>query len=81
MVGFGAAPALIVYEWALRSFAQSANRPGCSLHLYAACAAPASGAFNVQIGVIDKRFFNGLPVLPQPQFVAKLCTADGRSQH
>ena len=60
MVSFGAAPALIVYEWALRFAAQPAYRPAAAF-IYAACAALRLARFNVQIGVIDKRFFNGLP--------------------
>lgn len=60
MVSFGAAPALIVYEWALRSL-PSPRIALAAAFIYAACAALRLARFNVQIGVIDKRFFNGLP--------------------
>lgn len=60
MVSFGAAPALIVYEWALH-WLPSPRIALAVAFVYAACAALRLARFNVQIGVIDKRFFNGLP--------------------
>lgn len=60
MVSFGAAPALIVYEWALTSL-PSPRIALAAAFIYAACAALRLARFNVQIGSIDKRFFNGLP--------------------
>ena len=60
MVSFGAAPALIVYEWALRAL-PSPRLALAAAFIYAACAALRLARFNVQIAVIDKRFFNGLP--------------------
>ncbi len=60
MVAFGAAPALIVYEWALRTL-PSQRLALAVAFVYAACAALRLARFNVQIGVVDKRFFNGLP--------------------
>lgn len=60
MVSFGAAPALIIYEWSLRTL--PSNRLAMAVaFVYAACAALRLARFNVQIGTIDKRFFNGLP--------------------
>jgi CDP-diacylglycerol---serine O-phosphatidyltransferase len=60
MVSFGAAPALIIYEWSLRTL--PSNRLAMAVaFVYAACAALRLARFNVQIGIIDKRFFNGLP--------------------
>jgi CDP-diacylglycerol---serine O-phosphatidyltransferase len=60
MVSFGAGPALIVYEWGLRTL--PSNRLAMAVaFVYAACAALRLARFNVQIGTIDKRFFNGLP--------------------
>jgi CDP-diacylglycerol---serine O-phosphatidyltransferase len=60
MVSFGAAPALIVYEWALASL-PSPRIALAGAFIYAACAALRLARFNVQIDVVDKRFFNGLP--------------------
>ena len=60
MVSFGAAPALIVYEWSLTSL-PSPRIALAAGFIYAACAALRLARFNVQISVVDKRFFNGLP--------------------
>jgi len=58
MVSFGAAPALIMYEWALRDL----GKPGwIPAFVYIAGAALRLARFNVNIGVVDKRFFQGLP--------------------
>jgi CDP-diacylglycerol---serine O-phosphatidyltransferase len=58
MVSFGAAPALIAYEWALKSL----GRWGwIAAFVYCACAALRLARFNVNTGVIDKRYFQGLP--------------------
>lgn len=58
MVSFGAAPALIVYQWALHDM----GKPGwIPAFVYIAGAALRLARFNVNIGVVDKRFFQGLP--------------------
>jgi CDP-diacylglycerol--serine O-phosphatidyltransferase len=58
MVSFGAAPALIAYEWALKDL----NRWGwVAAFVYCACAALRLARFNVNTGVVDKRYFQGLP--------------------
>lgn len=58
MVSFGAAPALIAYEWALRPL----GRWGwIAAFVYCACAALRLARFNVNTGVVDKRYFQGLP--------------------
>ena len=58
MVSFGAAPALIAYEWALRGL----GRWGwLAAFVYCACAALRLARFNVNTGVVDKRYFQGLP--------------------
>lgn len=58
MVSFGAAPALIAYEWALRDL----GRWGWfAAFVYCACAALRLARFNVNTGVVDKRYFQGLP--------------------
>lgn len=58
MVSFGAAPALIVYEWALKGLGKAG---WIAAFVYCACAALRLARFNTNIGVIDKRFFQGLP--------------------
>ena len=58
MVSFGAAPALIAYEWALKGL----GRWGWfAAFVYCACAALRLARFNVNTGVVDKRWFQGLP--------------------
>ena len=58
MVSFGAAPALISYMWALKDL----GRWGWfAAFVYCACAALRLARFNVNTGVVDKRYFQGLP--------------------
>jgi CDP-diacylglycerol--serine O-phosphatidyltransferase len=58
MVSFGAAPALISYVWALNGI----GRWGWfAAFIYCACAALRLARFNVNTGVVDKRYFQGLP--------------------
>jgi CDP-diacylglycerol--serine O-phosphatidyltransferase len=58
MVGFGAAPALIVYEWALKGLGRWGWIPA---FVYIAGAALRLARFNTNIAIVDKRFFQGLP--------------------
>ncbi len=58
MVSFGAAPALIVYIWALKDLGKVGFIPA---FVYISGAALRLARFNVNIGVVDKRFFQGLP--------------------
>ncbi len=58
MVAFGAAPALIMYQWALQDLGRLGWIPA---FVYIAGAALRLARFNVNIGVVDKRFFQGLP--------------------
>jgi len=58
MVSFGAAPALIAYEWTLKGL----GRWGwIAAFVYCACAALRLARFNVNTSVVDKRYFQGLP--------------------
>jgi CDP-diacylglycerol--serine O-phosphatidyltransferase len=58
MTSFGVAPALVVYEWVLRDL----GRWGwAGAFVYCAGAAMRLARFNANIGVVDKRFFQGLP--------------------
>jgi CDP-diacylglycerol---serine O-phosphatidyltransferase len=58
MVSFGAAPALIIYEWALKGLGKAG---WIAAFVYCACAALRLARFNTNIGIVDKRFFQGLP--------------------
>ena len=58
MTSFGVAPALVMYEWILHDL----GRWGwAGAFVYCAGAALRLARFNANIGVIDKRFFQGLP--------------------
>jgi CDP-diacylglycerol--serine O-phosphatidyltransferase len=58
MVSFGAAPALVVYMWSL----QSLGKMGwLAAFVFIAGAALRLARFNTNIGIVDKRFFQGLP--------------------
>ncbi|HUH59209.1 MAG TPA: CDP-diacylglycerol--serine O-phosphatidyltransferase [Candidimonas sp.] len=58
MTSFGIAPALVMYEWSL----QGLGRWGwLAAFIYVAGAALRLARFNTNIGVVDKRFFQGLP--------------------
>lgn len=58
MVSFGAAPALVMYEWALKEL----GRIGwVAAFVYCVGAALRLARFNTNLGVVDKRFFQGLP--------------------
>lgn len=58
MVSFGAAPALVVYEWALKGMGKLG---WIAAFIYCAGAALRLARFNTNINVIDKRYFQGLP--------------------
>src|SRR6187455_1167053 len=58
MVGFGAAPALIVYEWALKGLGKLG---WIAAFVYVAGAALRLARFNTMLEVADKRWFQGLP--------------------
>jgi CDP-diacylglycerol--serine O-phosphatidyltransferase len=58
MVSFGAAPALIMYEWTLRGLGKWG---WLAAFVYCAGAALRLARFNANIGVVDKRYFQGMP--------------------
>ncbi|MES3038010.1 MAG: CDP-diacylglycerol--serine O-phosphatidyltransferase [Bdellovibrionota bacterium] len=58
-VSFGVAPALILYLWALQPF----GRLGwIACFLFVACGVLRLARFNVQAGVVEKAYFQGLPI-------------------
>jgi CDP-diacylglycerol--serine O-phosphatidyltransferase len=69
MVSFGAAPALVIYEWALKGM----GRLGMiAAFIYCAGAALRLARFNTNIDVVDKRYFQGLPSPAAAALVAGL---------
>ena len=57
MLAFGVAPAILVYSFALEPLGRIGI--GCAF-VFTACAAFRLARFNVQIGVVDKKYFVGL---------------------
>jgi CDP-diacylglycerol---serine O-phosphatidyltransferase len=64
LISFGLAPALVMYSWSLstlRDFGPLWAKLGwAAAFIYAACAALRLARFNTQVGVADKRYFQGL---------------------
>ncbi|ATJ86896.1 CDP-diacylglycerol--serine O-phosphatidyltransferase [Ralstonia solanacearum] len=58
MCSFGVAPALVMYEWILRDLGKWG---WLAAFVYCAGAALRLARFNTNIGVVDKRFFQGMP--------------------
>lgn len=57
LLAFGVAPAILMYSWSLNDL----GRIGlAACFVYTACAAFRLARFNVQIGVVDKRYFIGV---------------------
>jgi len=69
MVSFGAAPALVVYEWSLRGLGKMG---WLAAFVYCAGAALRLARFNTNITVVDKRYFQGLPSPAAAALVAGL---------
>jgi CDP-diacylglycerol---serine O-phosphatidyltransferase len=59
LVTFGLAPGLLAYNWSLVAYGKWG---WLAAFLFAVCGALRLARFNVQIGVIDSRVFNGLPI-------------------
>lgn len=57
MVSFGLAPALVMYEWSLSSMGKLG---WLAAFVYTAGAALRLARFNTQVGIADKRYFQGL---------------------
>src|SRR6266481_3618527 len=58
MVSFGVAPALVMYEWALKGLGKWG---WFTAFIYCAATALRLARFYTNIGVVDKRYFQGLP--------------------
>jgi CDP-diacylglycerol---serine O-phosphatidyltransferase len=69
MVSFGAAPALVIYEWALKGLGKVG---WIAAFIYCAGAALRLARFNTNIGIVDKRYFQGLPSPAAAALVAGL---------
>lgn len=59
LISFGMAPALLLYMWALQPF----DRLGwMACFLFVACGAIRLARFNVQVNLVEKNYFQGLPI-------------------
>jgi len=58
MVSFGIAPAMLVYSWGLNELGKFG---WVAAFIYVAAAALRLARFNTQVGIADKRYFQGLP--------------------
>jgi CDP-diacylglycerol--serine O-phosphatidyltransferase len=59
LVSFGMAPAILLFNWSLQPF----GRIGwLACFLYCACGALRLARFNVQANVVEKNYFQGLPI-------------------
>lgn len=58
MVSFGIAPAAVAYTWMLHGLGKLG---WAAAFVYASCAALRLARFNVQVGIVDKRYFIGIP--------------------
>ena len=66
LVSFGVAPAIVLYTWSLASLAAYGPAWGklgwAAAFMFAACGALRLARFNTQVGVADKRYFQGLAI-------------------
>ena len=66
LVSFGVAPALVLYLWSLASLKEYGPAWGkvgwAAAFIFAACGALRLARFNTQVGVADKRYFQGLAI-------------------
>ena len=69
LIAFGLAPALLAYIWAMSSYGKLGWMAG---FLFVACGALRLARYNIQIGLIDSRFFNGLPIPAAAAVVATM---------
>jgi len=58
MISFGLAPAILIFQWALMDFGKLG---WLVAFIYTVAAALRLARFNTQVGVADKRYFQGLP--------------------
>ena len=59
LIAFGVAPSLLAYIWAMSSDGKLGWVAG---FLFVACGALRLARYNIQIGIIDSKVFNGLPI-------------------
>jgi CDP-diacylglycerol--serine O-phosphatidyltransferase len=72
LVSFGVAPAVLAYSWGLADF----HRLGwMASFLFVVCGSMRLARFNIQLHVVDKRYFVGLPIPAAAGVVATIVLA------
>jgi len=69
LVAFGIAPALVVYSWSLENLGKLG---WLAAFIYAAAGALRLARFNTQVGIMDKRYFQGLPTPASAGVIASM---------
>ncbi len=59
LIAFGVAPAILAYSWALSGYGKWG---WLVAFLFVVCGALRLARFNIQIGIIESKLFNGLPI-------------------
>jgi len=67
LVAFGVAPAILVYMWGLAPYGKWG---WMASSLFVVCGALRLARFNIQIGIVESKIFNGLPIPAAASVVA-----------
>jgi CDP-diacylglycerol--serine O-phosphatidyltransferase len=67
LIAFGVAPAILVYMWGLAPYGKWG---WMAASLFVVCGALRLARFNIQIGIIESKVFNGLPIPAAASVVA-----------
>lgn len=67
LVAFGVAPSLLAYNWAMSFYGKWG---WIAAFMFVLCGALRLARFNVQIGIIESKVFNGLPIPAAAAFVS-----------
>jgi CDP-diacylglycerol--serine O-phosphatidyltransferase len=67
LIAFGAAPAVLVYTWGLVPYGKWG---WMASSLFIVCGALRLARFNIQIGIVESKVFNGLPIPAAASVVA-----------
>ncbi|KAF0157733.1 MAG: CDP-diacylglycerol--serine O-phosphatidyltransferase [Syntrophaceae bacterium] len=67
LIAFGVAPSLMAYIWAMSFYGKLGWMAG---FLFVACGALRLARYNIQIGLIDSKVFNGLPIPAAASMIA-----------
>lgn len=75
MAAFGVAPALVIYSWSLSSLGKLG---WLAAFVFVAAGALRLARFNTQIGIADKRYFQGLPIPAAAAILASVVWLGGQ---